>query len=77
MKLGFLILLLSVSVAASQEIPNKPLALTWDANPISNKVTAYRVYELVKSRGIFIGQSKTPILSSRERKGSMFTWLPR
>lgn len=60
MKLGFLILLLSVSVAASKEIPNKSLTLTWDASPISDKVTSYRVYELVKSRRVLIGQSNTP-----------------
>jgi hypothetical protein len=69
MKLGFLILLLSVSVAASQELPNKPLTLTWDANPKSDKVTGYRVYELVKSRRIFIGQSKTPRLVIPRKKG--------
>jgi hypothetical protein len=69
MKLGFLILLLSVSVAASQEIPNKPLTLTWDANPSSDKVTAYRVYELVKSRRVFIGQSKTPHFVIPRKKG--------
>ena len=69
MKLGFLILLLSVSVAASQEIPNKPLTLTWDANPKSDKVTGYRVYELVKSRRIFIGESKTPRLVMPRKKG--------
>ena len=59
MRLGFLILLLSVSVAASQEVPNKPLTLAWDANPVSEKVTGYRVYELVKSRRFLIGPSKT------------------
>jgi hypothetical protein len=68
-KLGLLILLLSVSVSASQEIPNKPLTLAWDASPISDKVTGYRVYELVKSRRIVIGQSKTPRLVIQRKKG--------
>jgi hypothetical protein len=77
MKLGFLVFLLSVSVASSQQNPNKSLTLTWDANRISDNVTGYRVYELVKSRSVLIGQSKTPGLSSRERKGNMFTWSPR
>lgn len=58
-KLGLLILLLNVSVAASQEPPNKTLTLTWDASPKSEKVTGYRVYELVKSREVLIGQSNT------------------
>ena len=69
MKLGFLILLLSVSVAASKEIPNKSLTLTWDASPISNKVTEYRVYELVKSRRVLIGESKTPHFVTPRKKG--------
>ena len=60
MKLGFLVFLLSVSVAASQDIPNKSLTLIWDANQISEKVTGYRVYELVKSRSVLTWQSKTP-----------------
>jgi len=69
MKLGFLILLVGVSVAASQEIPNKPLTIAWDASPSSDKVTGYRVYELVKSRRVFMGQSKTPSLVIPRKKG--------
>jgi hypothetical protein len=69
MKLGFLILLLSVSVAASKEIPNESLTLTWDANRISDKVTGYRVYELVKSRRFLIGQSKTAHFVIPRKKG--------
>jgi len=69
MKLIVLILLLSVSVAASKEIPNKSLTLTWDASPISNKVTGYRVYELVKSRRVLIGQSNTPHFVTPRKKG--------
>ena len=69
MKLGFLILLLSVSVAASKEIPNKSISLTWDASPISEKVTGYRVYELVESRRFLIGQSKTTHLVIPREKG--------
>jgi hypothetical protein len=69
MKLGFLILLLSVAVAASKEIPNKSLTLTWDASPISDKVTGYRVYELVKSGRVLIGQSDTPHFVIPRKKG--------
>jgi hypothetical protein len=58
MKLRFLVFLLSVSVAASKEIPNKSLTLAWDSNPISDRVTGYRVYELVKPRRVLIWQSK-------------------
>ena len=68
-KVGFLVLLLSVSVAASQEVPNKPLTLTWDASPTSDKVTGYRVYELVKSRRVLIGQSNTPHFVTPRKKG--------
>jgi len=78
-KLGFLVFLLSVSVAASQENPNKSLTLIWDANQISEKVTGYRVYELVespsvliwqrKSRRVLIGQSKTPRFVIPRKKG--------
>jgi hypothetical protein len=82
MKLGFLILLLSVSVAASKEIPNKSSTLTWDASPVSEKVTGYRVYELVKPptslfglihhaplRRVLIGQSNTPHFVIPRKKG--------
>ncbi len=69
MKRGFLILLLSVSVAASQDVPNKSLTLTWNANRASDKVTGYRVYELVKSRRVLIGQSKTPHFVIPRKKG--------
>src|SRR5437868_11758211 len=82
MKLGFLILLLSVSVAASKEIPSKSVTLTWDASPISDKVTAYRVYELVKPRAslfgmihhaalsrVFIGETKTRHFVIPRKKG--------
>ena len=79
MKLGFLVFLLSVSVAASQENPNKTLTLIWDANRIEEKVTGYRVYEVVesrsiliwqrKSRRVLIGQSKTPRFVILRKKG--------
>ncbi len=69
MKVGFLVLLLSVSVAASQEVPNKPLTLTWDASPTSDKVTGYRVYELVKSRRVLIGQGNTRHFVIPRKKG--------
>jgi hypothetical protein len=80
MKLGFLILLLSVSVAASKEIPNKSLTLTWDASPASDKVTGYRIYELVESRTfglipraglrrVLIGQSNTRHFVIPRKKG--------
>jgi hypothetical protein len=82
MKLGFLILLLSVSVAASKEIPNKSLTLTWDASPASDKVTGYRIYELVESRTfpfglihhgglrrVLIGQSNTRHFVIQRKKG--------
>jgi len=69
MKLGFLILLLSVSVTASKEIPNKSLTLKWDANRTSDKVTSYRVYEVVKSRRVLIGESKTPQFVIPRTKG--------
>ena len=68
-KLRLLILLLSVSVAASQEAPNKTLTLAWDASPKSEKVTGYRIYELVKSRKVLIGQSKTPHFSVPRQEG--------
>src|ERR1700736_5502740 len=37
---------------------NKSLTLAWDSNPISDRVTGYRVYELVKPRRVLIWQSK-------------------
>jgi hypothetical protein len=69
MKLGLLILLASVSIAASQETPNKSLTLAWDANRTSDKVTGYRVYEIVKSRSVLIGESKTPHFVIPRKKG--------
>ena len=45
------------------------LTLTWDASPTSDKVTGYRVYELVKSRRFLIGQSKTTHLVIPREKG--------
>jgi hypothetical protein len=69
MKLGFLILLASISVAASQGTPSKSLTLAWDANRTSDKVTGYRVYEVVKSRNVLIGQSKTPQFVIPRKKG--------
>jgi len=83
MKLGFIILLLCVSVAASQESPTKTDTLTWDASPTSEKVTGYRVYELVDShRGgpaawfgratrqrVLIGESKAPHFVIPRKKG--------
>ena len=77
MKLGFLILLLSVSIAASKEIPNKSITLTWDASPISDKVTGYRVYELVKSRRFLIGQSKTTHLVLIGQSKTIHLVIPR
>jgi len=77
MKRGFLILLLSVSVAAWKESPSESLTLKWDASPISDKVTGYRVYELVKSRRVLIGQSNTPHFVISRRQGNMFTWARR
>jgi hypothetical protein len=69
MKLGFLVFLLSVSVASSQQNPIKSLTLTWDANRISDNVTGYCVYELVKSRSVLIGQSKMPRFVIPRKKG--------
>jgi len=70
MKLGFLIFLLSVSVAASQGVGDKPLTLTWDASPTAEKVKTYRVYELVKSDRVLIGETKTPPLVIPRKKGN-------
>jgi hypothetical protein len=69
MKRGLLVFLLSVSVASSQQNPNKSLTLTWDANRISDNVTGYRVYEVVKSRSVLIGQSKTLRFVIPRKKG--------
>jgi hypothetical protein len=69
MKLGFLVFLLSVSVASSQQNPIKSLTVTWDANRISDNVTGYCVYELVKSRSVLIGQSKMPRFVIPRKKG--------
>lgn len=68
-KRGLLIFLLCVSAAVSQESPNKPLTLTWDANPKSDKVTGYRVYELVKLHSVLIGETKEPHLIIPRKKG--------
>jgi hypothetical protein len=76
MRLAFVILLLCISVAASQETSNKPVTLAWDASPKSDKVTAYRVYELVKSRLLFIGQTKSRRLFIGQTKTTRFV-IPR
>jgi hypothetical protein len=69
MKLVFLILLLCVSIAASQSPNKRSVTLLWDPNPTSQNVTVYRVYELVKSHRVLIGESKSPRFEIRRQKG--------
>ena len=69
MKLGLLISLLCVSVAVSQESPSKTQTLAWDASPGSDKVTSYRVYELVNSKRVLIGVTKTSHFDIPRKKG--------
>ena len=69
-KRGFLILLLGVSIAASQAAPKDTVTVAWDASPTTEKVRVYRVYELVKSRRVFIGESKTPHFVIPRKKGN-------
>jgi hypothetical protein len=52
-----------------KEIPNKSLTLAWDSNPNSDRVTGYRVYELVKPRRVLIWQSKATHLVIPREKG--------
>jgi hypothetical protein len=68
-KVGVLIFLLSVSVAASQGVPNKTLTLTWDASS-TTEVKTYRVYEVVKSDRVLIGESKTTQLIIPRKSGN-------
>jgi hypothetical protein len=69
MRLGIVILFLCISVAISQETSNKPVTLAWDASPKSDKVTGYRIYELVKSGRVLIGETKEPRFVMPRKKG--------